>query len=327
VFRSFAAFSSNFGVPSTTLEDLKQQLRDSAKKLDEPFVTFDTSTYSAGCLVLYGHRTGEVMSCVNAKAPPKQLKYKCKFAACDAVPPGVSDGKHTPRGGKHKDEKKVEAKFTEEEVLAEDLELRLDFRWVSNTMVLALIPDITETLIMEAAEPLAKICPMVHKANKIICDLYQWKEVSKSMGFVAALYIVTALLSVFGHIGIPDIVFTLLDWVRLIGTVLVVTVLFSFNAEFFISFVAQAQGFVLSKQHATKAAKDWAFMVGENGKANGEKGGKDSKAAGKAETEADSGGGGFFGCAACARKPDSQPVVKKKDALVEPLLGSKKNKV
>merc|ERR1719272_1438577 len=81
------------------------------------------------------------------------------------------------------------------------------------------------------------------------------------MGLVAAGYIVTGVLSIFGWIGIPPIVFTLLGWGQVVGTVSVVTFLFVFNAEFFISFVAQAQGYALSKQHAAKAAKKWGFLV------------------------------------------------------------------
>jgi len=297
MLRSFAAFSANAGVPVTSYEEMKKQLRESATKLSEPFVTFSTYPYAAGCLVLHGHKTGEVLSTVNPKGAP-DFKYMVKFA--DAHGEGKADKE--PGADKGKGKHKEKAMFTEEEVPGNELELRLDFRWVSNGMVLALIPDITETLIMEAAEPLAIVCPIVHQVNKIITDLYQWKNTTHSMGLVAVLYIVAGVASIFGWIGIPGIAFVILDWVRLIVTVSVVTLLFVFNADFFISFVAQAQSFVLSKQHAAKDAKNWGFLL-QDSQADESMPGKKGKNKNGAAAD---GEGGFFGCAACARKQEDE---------------------
>jgi hypothetical protein len=285
VLRSFAAFSASNGVPATTFDDLKNQLRESSKKLDIPFVTFSNEPYPAGCLVQWRHRIGEVMSCMNPNEAP-DFKYKVKFC-CDIA-----------------ERDKEKAKFSEEEALGEDLELRLDFRWVSNPIVLALIPDITETLIMEAAEPLAKIVPVVHDIHKVITDTFQWKSPTNSVSVVCGLYIVTGLFGFLGYLGIPPFVCNLLGWTLEIGTVVVVTFLFIIEAEFFIAFVARVQAYKLSYQHSAKAAKDWKFMIhdcdkgADCGKAERENIQKEDRSEGDTSS--------FFGCDVCVRKPVRQ---------------------
>jgi hypothetical protein len=255
MLRRFCAFAQHHGEPSCTFDELRVQLQQVPTKLDEPFLTFDEKTYPAGCLVASeeGKRVGEVVKCVNPREAHHAFKYMVKFA----VPAATEEG---TKGSMEKG-KKVPPKFVEEEVPGQDLELRLDFRWVSNSMVLAMIPDVTESLIMEAADPLKQVVPIIQMVSVKVGSLFQWHNAAQSMAIVISLYIVAAAFAFVGSLGIPPLVFTILLIVQNVVAILITTVVFLAKVQFVQAFIAQMQAMGLQSQHKKKPAESWAFVT------------------------------------------------------------------
>jgi len=232
LLRAFAAFCWDGGRPVTTLANLKQQLQSAAVELKEhPFVAFSLGALENGTLVVAGGRSGEVISCVRRPDRSRGGKYKVQFGP-EAT--AVLDG--------------------------ESLEIRPDFRWISNPVVLALIPDELETALMDLLPPLECAQMHVRFVVGLVSDLLTWKRNDASLATAALCFAIAGLLALPAYYGLPTWLSVTLSYAQVVACVSVVVIIFIMKSRLIICLEACVRGHVGYRTHSTKKATDWPFF-------------------------------------------------------------------
>jgi len=236
LLRQFAAFCWDGGRPVTTLANLKQQLRSAAAELKEhPFVSFSPATLENGSLVVAGGRSGEVISCPRQPDKSQGGQYKVQFGP-EATE--LLDG--------------------------ESLEIRPDFRWISNPVVLALIPDDVETALMDLLPPLECAQMHVRFVVDVVSDLVTWKRNDASLATAALCFAIAGLLALPAYYGLPTWVSVTFSFAQEVTCVSVVVIIFVMKSRLVTCLQACVRAHIRYRTHSMKKATDWPFFKQDN---------------------------------------------------------------
>jgi len=232
LLRSFAAFCWDAGRPVTTLADLKQQLRSAAVELrDNPFVSFSPAALEHGSLIVAGGRSGEVICCVRQPDASQGGQYKVQFGP-DAV----------------------------EELDGEILEIRPDFRWISNKIVLAMIPDDVETALMDLLPHLELAQMHVRFVVDLVGGLLTWKRNAASLATAGLSFATAGMLALPAYYGLPSWVLITCSFAQMAACISVVLIIFFMKSRLITCLQACIRAHVGYRAHSAKKARDWPFF-------------------------------------------------------------------
>jgi len=200
--------------------------------MEHPFVSFSPGgALENGSLVVAGDRSGEVISCVRQPDRSQGGKYQVRFG------PEAT------------------------EVLeGESLEIRPDFRWISNPVVLALIPDEVETALMDLLPPPEYAQMHVRFVVGLVSDLLTWKRNDASLASAALCFAIAGVLALPAYYGLPSWVSVTLSFAQVAACVSVVVMIFIMKSRLIICLQACIRAHVKYRAHSSKRAMDWPFF-------------------------------------------------------------------
>jgi len=237
-FAVFAAFAADNGKPVTTYRDLKAQLRN-AGDTNSPFVRFPTAPLKKDTLVLWHDhqgcvQEGKVLLCVNEKANPKTYMVQ------------IGEGKES----------------FQEKIRADDLEVRLDLRWINSPVVLALIPDGLEDMVSDLQPTVdgvgRKVVYWLHMCEAIVT----WENRTYATNITVAFFASSILL---GWVAFQSqsAVSVLLLWLLKVAAACCVAFPHVWFAHFAVKVRTRCRAEALAKQHAATGPSTWPFFSAE----------------------------------------------------------------
>jgi hypothetical protein len=237
-FAVFAAFAADGGKPVTTYRDLKAQLPN-ASDIDSPFVSFPTAPLKDDTLVLWHDdqgcvREGKIVSCASEKANP--MVYVVK----------IGEGKEE----------------FQEKIKADDLEVRLDLRWMNSAAVLALIPDGLEDAVSDLQPTIDGVGRQavywLHKCEAVVT----WENKFLATCITVAFFAASVL---FGWIALKSqsAVSVMILWLIKVALACGVAFPHIWFAHFFVKVRTRCTAQAAAKQHAATGPSTWPFFTAD----------------------------------------------------------------
>ncbi|CAK0878273.1 unnamed protein product, partial [Prorocentrum cordatum] len=237
-FAVFAAFAADNGKPVCTYRDLKAQLR-SASNINSPFVSFPTAPLKDDddtLVIWHDHQgaEGKILRCVNDKANPRTYVVQ------------IGEGGDS----------------FQEKIRADDLEVRMDLRWMSSGVVLGLIPDGLEDAISDLQPTVdalgRQIVYWLHKCEAIVT----WANATMAAYITVAFFAASVLLGWLVYES-QSAVSVMLLW--LLKGALACGVAFPhlWFAHFAVKVRTRLTAEASAKQHAATGPSAWPFFRAE----------------------------------------------------------------
>jgi len=212
--REFAAFSSLDGEPVCDFVSLKRQLRESAKTT-EPLLQMK-GPLPPGSLIKRQDMRGQIVKCVN---PEDELSWLYLVT--------FDSGK------------------TEQELPADELEPRMDMRFLMSPAVLVLVPSAVEKAIGAFQPTFENLNRSVSSAWQPMAQIFSWAEPRKSLGLATGCLVLS-----FAFI-----------WIQRPVLVLVSIWMFFHSAAILKRAAMHRHAKKMDIKHASKSYTSWAFFA------------------------------------------------------------------
>jgi len=184
--REFASFCFADGQPEYAYEDLKGELRDAQKDLEEgqtKFCEFSDKPYAEDTLVEdQDGSIGTVVKCDTPGGKSGEREYTVNFTRGETI------GKEKRTG--------------------DQLQAYMDFRWMSSTIVRKVIPDGLEDTIMNFGHKFKSNGDAVDKLQHRLHAVFSWESKGKTCAIVMVFFVISLL---FAFIGSADMDIPVLD--------------------------------------------------------------------------------------------------------------------
>jgi hypothetical protein len=232
--REFAAFATEGKAPVCSYASLKKQLLRAADR-EQSWVTFKKKPYDAGALIQWCGEDGEVVKCLNPGDEPGGWRYLILLDKTKAEAENKAATDDDENGGlaQHIVEHGVvrrgavvnmvtgAAKLADKtvnaatdltkksvnmvigdnletpEVHGDELEARVDVRWMRNDVVLALIPDSVETMVQGLLPTVRSASDGAKVGAEKLEDILSWRSPAKTFAIVMGLLGLSFLLYFF----------------------------------------------------------------------------------------------------------------------------------
>jgi len=212
--RAFAAFSSFDGEPVCDFMSLKRQLLESAKTT-EPFLQMK-GPLPPNSLIKRQDMRGKIVKCLN---PEDELSWRYLVT--------------------------FDSDKTEHEFAADELEPRMDMRFLMSPVVLAVVPDAVENAIGAFQPTFENLNRSVSSAWQPMAQIFSWAEPRKSLGLATGCLVLS-----FAFI-----------WIQRPVLVLVSIWMFFHSAAILKRAAMHRHAKKMDIKHASKSYKSWAFFI------------------------------------------------------------------
>jgi len=251
----------DFGFASTTAtggevvsyKALKKSLRAAAKE-SKPFVNFSEKALAAGTLVSREGEFGEIMGCKNPQDKPGAMTYVVRMYSNGTPEPAVQSCTEIMFcTGREKFNQNDFNPETDILCAGDDLEVRMSLTWLSNPVVLALIPDFVEEELNELQGQLDSLASTVVGISRVANEIVTWKRCCTAFSITTLFWLLAALFAF--HYSTVDLIRAVaLHIVSLVVT----TVIFLCMAPFILVFARVFQA--TRKTAAKKDPKKWSNL-------------------------------------------------------------------